>query len=87
MTERKSILSFSLFFQHFFYFFTVKNGMRIVLGSQACADTYKVVDAIVNALKSQRPQARYVLGFDAKLYNLISLLPTSIADRLLPKFL
>ncbi|XP_073241465.1 retinol dehydrogenase 7-like [Porites lutea] len=65
----------------------IKNGMRIVLGSQACADTYKVVDAIVDALKSQRPQARYVLGFDAKLYNLISLLPTSIGDRLLPKFL
>ena len=61
--------------------------MRIVLGSQACTDTYKVVDAIVDALKSQRPQARYVLGFDAKLYNLISLLPTSIGDRLLPKFL
>lgn len=61
--------------------------MRIVLGSQACADTYKVADAIVDALKSQRPQARYVLGFDAKLYNLISLLPTSIGDRLLPKFL
>ena len=61
--------------------------MRIVLGSQACADTYKVVDAIVDALKSQRPQARYVLGFDAKLYNLILLLPTSIGDRLLPKIL
>ncbi|CAH3189779.1 unnamed protein product, partial [Porites lobata] len=59
----------------------------IVLGSQACADTYKVVDAIVDALKSQRPQARYVLGFDAKLYNLILLLPTSIGDRLLPKIL
>ena len=58
-----------------------------MLGSQACADTYKVVDAIVDALTSQKPQARYVLGFDGKLYNLLSLLPTSIGDHLLPKFL
>ena len=46
-------------------------------------DTYKVVDAIVDGLTSQRPQTRYVVGLDAKLVELISYLPTFIADGLL----
>lgn len=49
----------------------------------ASADTYKVVDAIIDGLTSQRPQTRYVVGLDAKLFLLISYLPTFIADPLL----
>ena len=49
----------------------------------ASSDTYKVVDAIIDGLTSQRPQTRYVVGLDAKLGALISYLPTFIADRLM----
>lgn len=49
----------------------------------ASADTYKVVDAIIDGLTSQRPQTRYVVGLDAKLLVLISYLPTFISDRFL----
>ena len=58
--------------------------MRKVASTQASPDTYKVVDGLVDALTSQRPQTRYAVGSDAKLINFISFLPTSIADRVLP---
>ena len=51
--------------------------------NNASSDTYKVVDAIIDGLTSQRPQTRYVVGLDAKLGVLISYLPTFIADRLM----
>ncbi|XP_073239410.1 retinol dehydrogenase 7-like [Porites lutea] len=62
----------------------IKKGLRKLASTQASPDTYKVVDALVDALTSQRPQTRYAVGFDAKLLNFISFLPTSIADRVLP---
>ncbi|KAJ7373886.1 hypothetical protein OS493_009210 [Desmophyllum pertusum] len=46
----------------------------------ASPDIYKVVDAIVDALTSQRPQTRYVVGLDAKVVVFISYLPTFIVD-------
>ena len=49
----------------------------------ASSDTYKVVDALIHGLTSQRPQTRYVVGLDAKLLVLISYLPTFITDRFL----
>ncbi|KAJ7373887.1 hypothetical protein OS493_009211 [Desmophyllum pertusum] len=49
----------------------------------ASPDTYKVVDAIVDALTSQQPQSRYVVGWEAKRIVFISYLPTFIADRLM----
>lgn len=58
--------------------------MRKLASTQASPDTYKVVDALVDALTSQRPQTRYAVGFDAKVLNFLSFLPTSIADRVLP---
>ena len=51
--------------------------------NNASSDTYKVVDAIIDGLASQRPQTRYVVGLDAKLGVVISYLPTIIADRLM----
>ncbi|KAL9980789.1 hypothetical protein ACROYT_G009427 [Oculina patagonica] len=47
----------------------------------ASPDTYKVVDAIVDGLTSQRPQTRYLVGLDAKWVVFMSYLPTFIADR------
>ena len=49
----------------------------------ASPDTYKVVDAIIDALTSQQPQTRYVVGWEAKRIVFISYLPTFIADRLM----
>lgn len=61
----------------------IKKGLRKLASTQASPDTYKVVDALVDALTSQRPQTRYAVGPNAKLFNFISFLPTSIADRVL----
>ncbi|KAJ7365627.1 hypothetical protein OS493_002335 [Desmophyllum pertusum] len=51
--------------------------------NSASPDTYKVVDAIMDALTSQRPQTRYVIGLKAKWMVFISYLPTAIGDWLL----
>ncbi|KAL9980787.1 hypothetical protein ACROYT_G009425 [Oculina patagonica] len=50
--------------------------------SIASPDTYKVVDAIVDGVTSQRPQTRYVVGTDAKVAPFMVYLPTFIADLL-----
>ncbi|KAL9980786.1 hypothetical protein ACROYT_G009424 [Oculina patagonica] len=63
------------------YFQKAFDDLVKVLGA-ASPDTYKVVDAIVDGLTSQRPRTRYVVGRDAKLVEFISYLPTFIADRL-----
>ena len=63
---------------------TVKQGV-----SQSCraasSDTFKVVDAVIDALTSQRPRTRYPVGLDAKLTIFVSFLPTFIADYLIEK--
>jgi len=43
-------------------------------------DTYKVVDAIVDGLTSQRPQTRYVVGMDTKPIVLLSNFPRFVVD-------
>ena len=48
--------------------------------TETSPDTYKVVDAIVDGLTSQRPQTRYVVGKDAKRLVLMSNFPTFIGD-------
>ena len=55
----------------------------IHLEEVASPDTYKVVDAIVDGLTSQRPQTRYVVGLEAKLSVFVSYFPTFIADYVL----
>ena len=65
-----------------FLFFAVVDTL-VKRRDNASSDTYKVVDAIIDGLTSQRPQTRYVVGLDAKLGALISYLPTFIADRLM----
>ncbi|KAL9980790.1 hypothetical protein ACROYT_G009428 [Oculina patagonica] len=57
------------------------NGI-LKLAKDASPDIYKVVDAIVDGLTSQRPQTRYVVGLDAKQIVFMSYLPTFITDRL-----
>lgn len=57
--------------------------MQLVLEKNPSPDTYKVVDAIVDALRSQRPQTRYVVGLDGKLMAFMSYLPSFIADYVL----
>ena len=54
--------------------------MKLKMEKAASPCTYKVVDAIVDGLTSQRPQTRYVVGIDAKLMVFIPYLPTFIAD-------
>ena len=73
------------FYLLFIYFLRLVSD-KIVEGLNACSpDTFRVVDAIVDALTSQRPQTRYAVGWDAKLMIFISFLPTFIADRFLKK--
>jgi len=43
------------------------------------------VDAVIDALISQRPQTRYPVGLDAKVSIVISFLPTFIADYFFQK--
>ena len=66
-------------FLYIFLHFTVVDRINKSLRT-ASPDTYKVVDAIVDALTSQRPQTRYVVGLDAKVIVFISYLPTFIVD-------
>lgn len=44
-------------------------------------DPSSVVDAIVDALTSQQPQTRYVVGEDAKWLIFLSYLPAFVLDR------
>ena len=55
-------------------------GMQRFLEKETSPDSYKVVDAIVDGLTSQRPQTRHVAGTDAKRIVLMSYFPTFIAD-------
>ena len=59
------------------------NGLQLHLEKILSPDTLKVVDAIVDALTSQRPQTRYVVGLDGKRMVSMSYLPTFIADYVL----
>ena len=46
--------------------------------------TYQVVDAVVDALTSQSPRDRYLLGYDARFFfGPITWLPTVVADFIL----
>ncbi|XP_022792972.1 retinol dehydrogenase 7-like [Stylophora pistillata] len=57
----------------------IKKGI-IKVSESANPDTYKVVDAVIDALTSQRPKTRYAVGLDAKVSIFISFMPTFIAD-------
>lgn len=57
----------------------LKKGISKV-SENASPDTYKVVDAVIDALTSQRPNTRYVVGLDAKVSIFISFMPTFIGD-------
>jgi len=63
----------------------IKKGIKKVATIKSSPDTYKVVDAVVDALTSQRPQTRYAVGLDAKVSIFVSLLPTFIGDYLFLK--
>ncbi len=47
--------------------------------------TYKVVDAVVDALMSSNPQTRYQVGIDSKLLTFMALLPSSGPDKVLER--
>ncbi|EDO49744.1 predicted protein [Nematostella vectensis] len=55
------------------------------INEQASPHLYKVVDALVDAITSRDPKPRYLVGFQAKLLGLISLLPTSWADAIIER--
>ena len=59
------------------------NELQIHYEKVLSPDTYKVVDAIVDALTSQGPQTRYVVSLEAKRMVFMSYLPTFIADYVL----
>lgn len=44
--------------------------------------TYKVVNAVVDALMSNNPQTRYQVGFDSKLVTIMALLPSYGPDMI-----
>ena len=44
--------------------------------------TYKVVNAVVDALMSNNPQTRYQVGFDSKLVTFMALLPSCGPDMI-----
>ena len=46
--------------------------------------TYQVVDAIVEALSSQTPRDRYLVGVDTRfLFSWMTLIPATVADTLM----
>lgn len=48
--------------------------------------TGDVVDAVVDALTSQTPHDRYLIGFDAKfIFGWLAMFPTSMADFILKR--
>ena len=47
--------------------------------------TYKVVNAVVDALMSNNPQTRYQVGLDSKLVTFMALLPSSGPDMVLQR--
>lgn len=49
------------------------------------ADLFKVVDAVVDALTTEWPRSRYVVGSDARFLTWLSHLPTKLEDVLLDK--
>ncbi|XP_067037081.1 dehydrogenase/reductase SDR family member 9-like isoform X1 [Acropora muricata] len=63
----------------------IKRGIKRLNQTQSSPDTFKVVDAVVDALTSQKSQTRYAIGQDAKMAIFISFLPTFIADYLVRK--
>lgn len=55
-------------------------------GLSICSsDTYKVVDAVVDALMSSHPQTRYQVGIDSKLLTFMSLFPSYGPDKVLTR--
>ncbi|KAL9986083.1 hypothetical protein ACROYT_G000157 [Oculina patagonica] len=55
-------------------------------GLRMCSShTYKVVDAVVDALMSSNPQTRYQVGIDSKLLTFMALLPSSGPDKVLER--
>ncbi|KAJ7385408.1 hypothetical protein OS493_016492 [Desmophyllum pertusum] len=62
---------------------TIKNFHK---GLSICSsDTYKVVDAVVDALMSSHPQTRYQVGIDSKLLTFMSLFPSYGPDKVLTR--
>lgn len=51
------------------------------------SNTYKVVNAVVDALMSNNPQTRYQVGLDSKLLTLLALFPSSGLDMFFQRFL
>ena len=50
-------------------------------GLPASPHTYQVVDSIVDALTSQAPRDRYLVGLDARFFFVwMARLPTAVAD-------
>ena len=62
----------------------VKEASNLLIELSGSTKTYLVSDAMVHALTSVRPQVRYEVGLDAKLFWLrLPSLPTFILDFLL----
>lgn len=50
--------------------------------AMSSSHTYKVVNAVVDALMSNNPQTRYQVGFDSKLVTIMALLPSYGPDMI-----
>lgn len=62
------------------------NAMRTLqrrIGDIRATPTKPVVEAVIHALTSERPRARYLVGRDARLRLVLAYLPTRVRDRLI----
>ena len=60
-------------------------GIKLFLPMWPSPHTYKVVDGVVDALTSQSPRDRYLVGLDATIYAWLARLPAVVADFLLKR--
>ncbi|KAJ7371558.1 retinol dehydrogenase [Desmophyllum pertusum] len=58
-----------------------EKGIKLFVTMPPSPHTYKVVDSVVDALTSQSPRDRYLVGLDARFFYIsMARLPTVVAD-------
>ena len=73
------------FIVHFLLFVS---GISFFSGARSSPHTYQVVDAIVDALTSESPRDRYLVGLDARfLFVWMARLPTVVADFIVTRMI
>ena len=71
----------------FMYLFCFVLGIKLFTSLSCSPHTYQVVDAVVDALTSQAPRDRYLVGLDARVLVWLSWFPSAVSDFLLTGFI